>query len=1569
MNNFTFNKQSLCIGILCSFLSFSAMIPQVNAGTAKDIQGDMDGNFIVNMDDLVLMSEQWLDAFGCINYPDHCADISGEDGVDFWDFRILARNWQKFEIPLFINEVLASNSQTEPNNNGNYDDWIEIYNASDQAIDLAGMYLTDDMDMPTKWRFPLDRPSDTTVGSKGFILIWADNPDTPAAAGLHASFSLSSEGEEVWLIDTDGQTVIDSLAFAQQVTDVAFGREPDASVQLKTLRPSPGSSNNGSFLGIIEDTTFSHDRGFYTSPFNVTITCLTPGVDIYYTLNGSEPNASDTKYAGPITISQTSCLRAIAMRSGYKSSNVDTHTYIFVSDVLTQSLNGEKPWAQWPNSGTSVNGQLIDYGMDPNIVNDSAYGPLVDDALLAIPSLSIVTGLDNLFDASTGIYVNAIEDGIDWECPISFELIHPDGKTGFQIAAGLRIRGGWSRGDGCPKHSFRLFFRAEYGDSKLKYDLFENEESATEFDKIDLATAQNYSWSFYGDAKNTFMRDVFSRDLQRQMGQPYTRSRFYHLYVNGQYWGLYYTQERSEASYAESYFGGNREDYDVVKADGGLQGTRAVTVTDGTLEEFSNLWNLGNQFDNADVAGKAVLYNRMLGLNPDGSPNLSYPVYLDPDNLIDLMLNVYYVGERDGPISAFFGNTKLNNWYGIFNRNHPDGFKYFRHDAEHSMDRGASDRTGPWTVIDEKINPSFFNPQTLHQWLIKYPEYRMLFADRAYQHMFNGGVMAESSVKAQFDSRVTEIQMAIIAESARWGDAKTHPPRTKADWESAVVGNRNFLTNRVNTLLGHLRNKAWYPSINPPSLLINNTVQYGGNAAAGAALTMSNPNSYGMIYYTLDGSDPRLPGGAVNPAASNFGPSNTVLVPMSAASWKYLYNGSDQGTAWKMTGFDDASWSSGIGQFGFGDGDEKTYIGPNVNGQMSVYFRHRFNVSTVSDITSLSIDLVYDDGAVIYINGQEITRVNMPGGTILFNTAALGGSARNATITVNNIDPSVLSVGDNVIAVEIHQNRADSTDLSFDLRLTATKSSNNVSSIPLSRSTRVKSRVWDGTLWSALADAVFAIGPVAQNLRVSELMYHSAATDPNTEFIELQNISATETIYLNLVEFTKGVEFVFGDTTLSPGQYALIVQNSSAFEAKYPGRNVVGQYTGQLDNGGEEIILRDAIGTKIHDFDYEDGWHELTDGSGFSLTMVNPAGTDPNLWDSRDGWRASLAAGGTPGSVDAVLAAGSIVINELRAHSHDTDPDWIELYNTTGQDINISGWFLSDRNSDDPNIMKYEIPDPTVIGEHSYLVFVESVTFGNPSAPGCHIPFGLSEAGETVYLYSGQSGQVTGYYQTEENFDVSETDMTFGRYEKAELSGGYDFTRMVSPTQGGANSGPQIPAIVITEIYYNPSGVNADDYEFVELYNRSGSAVTLETEVTTETVPGDPDPVHESIPWRLEGTGYEFPAGVTIPSHSYILVAKTPATYTSAPYNLSNVYGPYDGKLDNGGEELEIQIPGDQEYGQARYWIPIEKVDYDDVAPWPTSADGGGHSLQRINVNTYGRDYSNWSAAAPAPGS
>jgi len=181
--------------------------------------------------------------------------------------------------------------------------------------------------------------------------------------------------------------------------------------------------------------------------------------------------------------------------------------------------------------------------MDPDVVNDPRYKDLIDDALLAIPSISLVTDLANLFDSQTGIYVHAERYGDNWERPVSVELIYPDETQGFQIDAGLRIRGGYSRTESNPKHAFRLFFRGTYGSPRLAYPLF-GDGGVDEFEGIDLRTSQNYSWAFDGSRKNTMLRDVFSRDTQRDMGQPYTRSRYYHMYINGQYWGLYESQER-----------------------------------------------------------------------------------------------------------------------------------------------------------------------------------------------------------------------------------------------------------------------------------------------------------------------------------------------------------------------------------------------------------------------------------------------------------------------------------------------------------------------------------------------------------------------------------------------------------------------------------------------------------------------------------------------------------------------------------------------------------------------------------------------------------------------------------------------------------------------------------------------------------------------------------------------------------------------------------------------------------------------------------------------------------------
>ncbi|NIP27991.1 MAG: hypothetical protein GWN67_26030, partial [Phycisphaerae bacterium] len=653
--------------------------------------------------------------------------------------------------------------------------------------------------------------------------------------------------------------------------------------------PTPEGFNISGTTDVVEEVWFSHSRGFYDAQFWLTLSTATNNAEIRYTTDGSRPTATHGSiYSSPLPIGQTTTLRAVAVKPGYLDSDVKTHTYIFVSDVITQSPNGEAPGPGWP-TGT-VNNQILNYGMDPDVVNDPRYSAIIDDALLAIPSFSLVTDLANMFDPATGIWVNAAQEGIAWERPVSVELVYPDGTDGFQIDAGMRIRGGYSVSGNNPKHAFRLFFRsiygAPYGEGKLRYPLF-GDEGVSEFDHMDLRCSQNYSWAFSGDTANTMVREVFSRDVQGMMGHPYTKSRYYHLYVNGHYWGLFQTQERSEASFGETYFGGDKLDYDVISSN--WSAGRQMVPTDGDRLSLDRLY-----YETIAGLDNYERYYRIQGLNIDGTPYLgsdpNYEMLLDVHNLIDFMIIEYYTGDRDGPGSRFGGIP--NNTWCIYNRVNPIGWMWFHHDNEHTLGAGAAElnMVSPFTTAGAQIQ--YFNPQWLHEQLAQINvDYRIHFADHVYKHFFNGGLLSLPEARKHIQDRANQIDMAIIAESARWGDSKVHPPRTKDDhWIPEIdallydTSDRRHLTPRVNEVLGQLLAVNWYPAIEVP--VFN---QHGGEVAAGFNLIM-DPNGPGTIYYTLDGSDPRL-----SVALSSSG-SSITLVDENASKRVFVPTGSLSGT-------------------------------------------------------------------------------------------------------------------------------------------------------------------------------------------------------------------------------------------------------------------------------------------------------------------------------------------------------------------------------------------------------------------------------------------------------------------------------------------------------------------------------------------------------------------------------------------------------------------------------------------------------------------------------------------------
>ena len=610
---------------------------------------------------------------------------------------------------------------------------------------------------------------------------------------------------------------------------------------------------------------FSHRRGLIEKEFGLELRSRTPQARIRYTLDGSEPTESaGTLYTGPIRVTRTSVVRARAFADGLLPSRTSTRTFLRLADVIRQSPDGLPPAGFHLRWGANA----VDYGMDPRVVDDPTYASQIVDALKSIPSISLVADPEDLFGEEKGIYANARRDGREWERRASIELLFPDARSGFQEDCGVRVRGGFSRSSGNPKHAFRLFFRKEYGEGKLKYPLF-GSQGAAEFDNIDLRCSQNYSWSMGRDPRGLFVRDQFSRDTQLAMGHPAARGEYYHLYINGHYWGLFNSCERPEASYGATYFGGNKDEYDVIKVNTGRNAfssqSYGVSTTDGNLRAWRRLWDAAD----AGLEDNAA-YFRLQGRDLDGRDNPDHEALLDVVNLIDYMLVVFYSGNMDAPISKFTGNRRINNWYGIRHRDGSDGFCFFLWDSEHTLLDVGEDRTGPFPAGDRF---GFSNPQWLWQRCLDNAEFRMKVADRIHRHFSNSGALTRETATARFLHRTRQIEAAVIAESARWGDSRGRSrsrggdslPRTRdVEWRAEVDRIvEDYFPKRGAIVLDQLWQHGLIPEIVPPELS-----RHGGELARDAELTIEAPA--GEIWYTIDGRDPRRIGGALNTSATRY---------------------------------------------------------------------------------------------------------------------------------------------------------------------------------------------------------------------------------------------------------------------------------------------------------------------------------------------------------------------------------------------------------------------------------------------------------------------------------------------------------------------------------------------------------------------------------------------------------------------------------------------------------------------------------------------------------------------------
>ncbi len=910
-------------------------------------------------------------------------------------------------------------------------------------------------------------------------------------------------------------------------------------------------------------------------------------------------------------------------------------------------------------------GASADFAMDSEVVAQwDDFNPANTDvgirqSLMSIPTMSIVMDPADLWNQGNGIYPNSNTRGSAWRRAGSIEYYDPATGDQFQYNAGVQIHGGASRDNvRQKKHSFRLIFSEDFaGPNTLNFPLFGDDAS----DNINTVVLRAFFTDGYATRTQTgryspldsmYLRDVWMRETQLAMGGPSAHNTYVHLYINGLYWGLYNPAERPDEAFQAEYLGGDRDDYDVIKDFNELFA--------GNRTAWDQMFALANQLTGPNPD---AIYQQLQGNNPDGSRNAAFPVLLDMDNFSDYMMLHLYGGAEDWP---------HHNWYAARSRTADSaGFKFHVWDQEIVLDGRYRDRT-------DAANAN--SPAELFSELRNSAAFRAHFGDRVQKHMFNGGALSTEANQALWMQWANVIESAMIAESARWGDAREGevitvdsgqpsvviPTMTVDHWRAERDNVRDNYFPQSHTLtLQRFIADGLYPSVAAPVY-----GQHGGSVAAGYELTIADPDPLpgNTIYYTTDGSDPSVPAPTMATSLVAEAAAKNVLVPTA------LNGGNLLGDSWKGTPanepFDVTSWLAGTG--GLGYDENATYVpfispsldlGTAMNDvNTSVFVRIPFSVDAgdLAAFDFMSLNVRYDDGFVAYLNGQEIARANADPGTPAWN--ALSSTSHSDTDAVNPANFNVsaflaaLQVGTNILAIHGLNVAITSSDFLLSAALIAGDLPDAAISptalpysgpIPLADSATVRARTFSAGQWSALTDAFFT---VQSPLRISELHYNPAARTQaeidagvldrdDFEFLELVNTSNTVTVNLAGVRFADGIEFTFGDVDLAPQERIVVAQNLTAFELRNgTAVNVAGQYGGtpenyRLSNGGERIALLDAGGGMIQAFTYDDAWHPTTDGSGPSLVVVDELAA-LDAWDSSTNWRPSYATGGSPGTVD-----------------------------------------------------------------------------------------------------------------------------------------------------------------------------------------------------------------------------------------------------------------------------------------------------------------------------------------------
>ncbi len=694
---------------------------------------------------------------------------------------------------------------------------------------------------------------------------------TPVAFPLDAQPGLLQEGANVLAIHLMNSVAAsnDLLCVPELSAQRVVTTSPSNPVFFVT--PTPGRPNPSSGVaGFVDAPDFSVKRGFYQSTVTLTLTSKTPDAEIRFTVDGSQPTATHgTTYAGPLTISSTTPVRAQAFRPGWHPSQIKTHTYLFPQQIANQPANPLGMPTNWGRVWNPTTGELhptdlfpADYAMAQQIVQSPTYRSRMQPALTeTLPVMMLTLPNADLF-ATNGIYADGrIEEGLEKEA--SVEFFHPLSDEKFQEQVGLRIHGGHSL-VAHAKKPFRLHFRKTYGPGKLRHPLYAD-SGVTEFDTLQLRPGGHDGWAApFGSRESnlpqhaTYVRDRFLRQTQRDMGQLAPHGRYLHLYLNGLYWGVYDLHEVPNKEYFADHLGGAEADWDVVEHSNAT--FPKFKVVDGTANSTDSLLAL---ITNPANAAQTSTYGQLQNS-------------IDLRSFIDNMLVNQWGAHNDwvGPVfregadaSRFFNK----NWVGArLSRNPSPGRMIWQvWDGEISMGTHlvADITTQRVTDFDlTRVGEGYSMngttriagpPGELYHALRNNAAFRLLYADAVQRHFFNDGALSVTRCQARLDSLSTQLRTALVAESARWGDTNSGKPvvvtfTPEEHWLSEITWLREtYIPTRHSIMLQQLTTAGLVSATLSPPV----PSKPGGQVQPGYALSWTSPEQ-APIYYTVDGSDP-----------------------------------------------------------------------------------------------------------------------------------------------------------------------------------------------------------------------------------------------------------------------------------------------------------------------------------------------------------------------------------------------------------------------------------------------------------------------------------------------------------------------------------------------------------------------------------------------------------------------------------------------------------------------------------------------------------------------------------------